>query len=260
MDGNFNKSDFDKLKFRVDLIDILSCDIIHSFPELKYFPEFGADKLAKLPKVLKFTQVFTYICYTYDFNSPYVKAYDSLLKRKKMACNAALFKRQPNGEFVEDVTEMILCGNEIINAMIIRFLRVLKNIKWGSMIAYLEAKLIADKSLIDAKVEPKDRKISMDTSTTLEKNISRLQQEIFEKEDNPNLIISLYDSIEDEEIFTPEFVALKQFQRENLPFCNPYTNKIPAEEYMRLQTEGESTFEWDNYDLVPKEKSEQEDE
>jgi len=250
MDSNFNKSDFAGLKFKVNEIDLNNCDIHHSFPEIKYHKEFGQEAISKFGSKLKFPQVFAYICYVYDNDSPFIKAYDSLAKRKKMAADAVHFKRRLTGAFEEEVEDIIRCSNHIVNAMIIRFARIKNNAEWGSLLTYSEAKQNADVALLDSTLIARDREINMKISLTMEKEISRLQKAMV-KDDNDDIIKMLYSAIEDEELATPEFIALKAFQRENPELCNPYINRIPIEQYMEKVKENESPHEWDNPDLVP---------
>ena len=253
--AEFLKSDFEKLRFRVDLIDVLNCDILHSFPEIRYFPEFSEGICTSLG--LKFSQVFAYICLAYDMNSPYVKKYDDIIKRKKTVADAVLFRRKQSGDFIPEVNKLISCEFPEVNRMIIRFCRMLKSDEWTSHITYQEAKKNAELLLLDPKLESQDKKTNFDISVKLRKEIQELKQYFLADDANRNLVNSLYDAIDEEELMTPEFVALKDFQREHLELFNPYVNKIPINKYMERLLEGASTFEWDNPDLVPKESEDE---
>ena len=251
MAQEFNKSDFADLIFRVDLIDLISSDILHLFPDLKRFEEFTPSNLdAVKGKDIKPAQLLAYIVYTYDMSSPYVKKYnDDILKRKKAVCDAVLFRRLPTGDFCPLVRQIILCQNEIVNRMIIRYLRIIKNQYWDSICTYMEALMIANTCLLDPKMDSKEKKENLAMSITLRKELGELQA-AFLAEQNVDLSLSLYDAIEEEELMTPEYVAEKTFMKENIQYFNPYQNKLPLDVFMKKVQNGESTWEWDNKEIL----------
>lgn len=251
MDNNFNKTDFDNLLFKVHLVDLKNCDIHKQFPDLIYYPEFSKANFEKLPRRFSPAQILAYIAYVYDINSPYVKVYDHLIKRKKQAANAALFDKRVTGEFVPDAEVIISNRNSIVNAMIIRYLRVLKNSKWSSLISYYEALSSSELALISPMTESKERAANLTMNITLRKEIELLEKEFLGKDDGGDIIKELYNAIEDVELSTPEFIALKQFKKENIELFNPYINRIPIAKYMQLVKDGLSTKEFDNPELIP---------
>lgn len=255
MTTEFNKSDFEKLRFRVDLIDLLETDILHVFPELKYREEFSPSNLVEASsKHAKIGQILAFIVYVYDFNSPYAKKYnDDILKRKKVVADAVLFGRNPLGEFYTPVTNIIQCKNDTVNKMIICFLRILKNQYWSSLCTYQEALRISEACLLNPEIESKDKKANLEMAITLRKEIAQIQQS-FLVDGNSNLESALYDAIEDEELATPEFIALKLFQKEKPMYFNPYHNRLPIDKFMEKLKNGESVYEWDNPDLIQRKR------
>jgi len=246
MNNDFVKSDFDKLRLPVHLMDMKSCDVYHSFPELKYYPEFSHSAVSKLPGLIKFTEILSYIVYVYDINSPYIKKYDNLLRRKRMVALDVGFKQKATGKFGQDVTDIILCYNDFVNAMIVRYLRMQNNVKWMSMVSYMQAKTNADIGLISSNTDAGDLAKLQKVSGGFEKDISRLQEELLMAENAPKIIDLLYDEIEDEELMTPELVAMKAFKREKPRMFSPWKNPMAVEEYLDKKSRGESTKQWDN--------------
>lgn len=248
----FNKSDFEKLKFRVDKIDLLNSDVLKLFPELPHFKEFytPAIKELELDGTVKFAQVFAFICYVYDNNSPYAKKYaDDIMKRKKVVADACFFPRNNSGEFKKSAENVITCRNAIFNAMVIRFLRILKNPHWSSLCTYMDALSLSELAMIDSTIESKEKRDHLGMTITLREEIQKLQ-ETFLGDNNPNLEMALYNAIEDEEMCTPEYIGLKEFQKENPNFFNPYTNKLPIRTFMEKLKNGESVYEWDNREII----------
>lgn len=250
MDNNFNKTDFDYLLFKVHLVDLKNCDIYKQFPDLVYYPEFSKENFEKIPKRFKPAQILAYIAYTYDINSPYVKVYDHLIKRKKQTANAALFDKRATGEFVPDAEMIIANKNTIVNAMIIRYRRLLKNSAWSSLISYTEALYDCEQVLVNPMAESKEKTANLAMSITLRKEIETLQKDFLGNDEGGDIIKELYSAIEDVELSTPEFIAFKLFKKENLELFNPYTNRIPLKKYMELIKEGKSTKEYDNPELI----------
>lgn len=250
MDNNFNKTDFNNLLFAVHLVDLKNCDVHKQFPDLTFYPEFSKENFEKLPKRFKPAQILAYIAYTYDINSPYVKVYDHLIKRKKQAANAALFDKRATGEFVPDAEMIIANKNSIVNAMIVRYRRILKNSKWNSLVSYTEALYAAESVLIDAMADHKEKSANLTMSITLRQEIELLEKDFLGNDESGDIIKELYSAIEDVELSTPEYIAFKIFKKENFKLFNPYTNKIPLKKVMELIKEGKSIKEYDNPELT----------
>lgn len=256
MDSNFNKTDFDNLLFPVHLVDLKNCDVHRQFPDLVYYPEFSKENFEKLPKRFKPAQILAYIAFTYDINSPYVKVYDHLIKRKKQAANAALFDKRATGEFVPDAEIIISNKNDVVNAMIIRYLRIIKNSKWSSLISYLEALSATELVLITPMAYHKERVANLQMNITIRKEVEILQKEFLCNDESGDIIKELYSAIEDVELATPEFIAFKMFKKEHLELFNPYTNKIPLKKVMELIKEGKSIKEYNNPELIQSDENE----
>lgn len=133
--------------------------------------------------------------------------------------------------------------------MIIRYLRIIKNQYWDSICTYMEALMIANTCLLDPKMDSKEKKENLAMSITLRKELGELQA-AFLAERNVDLSLSLYDAIEEEELMTPEYVAEKTFMKENIQYFNPYQNKLPLDVFMKKVQNGESTWEWDNKEIL----------
>jgi hypothetical protein len=98
-------------------------------------------------------------------------------------------------------------------------------------------------------MDSKEKKENLAMSITLRKELGELQA-AFLAEQNVDLSLSLYDAIEEEELMTPEYVAEKTFMKENIQYFNPYQNKLPLDVFMKKVQNGESTWEWDNKEIL----------
>ena len=250
MDNNFNKTDFNNLLFAVHLVDLKNCDVHKQFPDLTFYPEFSKENFAKLPKQFKPAQILAYIAYTYDINSPYVKVYDHLIKRKKQAANAALFDKDSSGKFTTDAELILSNKNSIVNAMIIRYLRIIKNSKWSSLISYTEALNAAELVLVSPMADHKEKSANLTMSITLREEIEVLQKSFLSNDESGDIIKELYSAIEDVDLATPEFIAFKLFKKEHIELFNPYTHSLPLEKVMQLIKEGKSIKKYDNPELT----------
>ncbi len=133
------KTDFDKLQYNVHAIEE-SADILALFPDLKRFPEF-IEPISIIkdgqPLTINKNKILKYVFYCYDKNSPFI--YEKNLIRRKILCaQQAGFKVNELGKF-NDVIDNILKGNnDIVNRMIIRFVRNQRDLRYSLLTAGLE--------------------------------------------------------------------------------------------------------------------------
>lgn len=254
----FTTKDCQDMFWNVAEVDMLSCDVPHQFPIIKHYSDFAIfyyNQKKDFQRESEYTglaagQLLYYICFTYDPKSPYVTKYLDINKRKTVILEQIGMVRKVDGRFNDNVEKVRRCKNELVNMAVLQFLRLLKDADWQSFVSYLELKAQVEGNLINAAIDVKDKKASLEMSKSIRLEIASLEKSFLSGDQNPNLVKAFYDSIEDEEIPTPEYIALKLFMKENPKEFNPYKNPLPVEDYMRLVKEGKSPYHWDNEDLV----------
>lgn len=237
----FDKRDFQDMRFRVDEVDVLTYNPLRSFPELKKYPEFSKTIIESLqPDAGK---MFAYVAYCYDFKSPYVMNSDNIVKRKKEALLASGFKQDENNRFSELAEQILANRHPKVNAMIVRYVRILKSSSWMTLVGYEETlakhilwmtsgQMEKDGETVD--IEPTAYKAVINNTETLKDLIDKLRSELLSGDNNPDLQKAVYDSIEMDDLnITPEEIAMHQFMGENPKLFNPYKEELTIEEFIQ---------------------------
>ena len=254
----FTTKDCQDMFWNVLEVDMISCDVPEQFPIMKHYSDFAIfyyKQRKDFARDIEYTsmtagQLLYYVCLTYDPKSPYVTKYIDINKRKTVILEQMEMVRKVDGRFNDHIENVRRCKNQLVNMAVLRFLRLLKDADWQSFISYLELKAQVEGNLINAAIDVKDKKESLNMSKSIRVEIAALEKSFLTGDQNPNLVRDFYDSIEDEEIPTPEAIALKLFMKERPKEFNPYKNPLPVEDYMRLVKEGKSPHHWDNEELV----------
>lgn len=245
MQNNFQEKDFERLEFRIDKVDILSYNPNNSFPKINKYPEFRQDVTNKIGG--EYRNVFAYIVYTYDYRSPFVIFNDNLQKRKRASLLNSGFKKGDNDKYSKLAEDILLNKNKVVNRMIIRYLRILKNDDWMTLVGYQEALARQTETMLTGQkeeisesgqsimtdIDPLDYSRIIQNVKSLRDNIKSLRMDFLTNDDNENLIDAIYDSIEYETlILTPEQYANQVYIGENPKLFNPYTQDKSIEEYI----------------------------
>lgn len=108
--------------------------ILASVPKLNY-PEFT-------PSLLKYgldkDQVIRYISCVYDKGSPFRNDFLEISQRKVMACLYVGFELDENNKWPKSVEDMMMCNNEIIVPMIVRYARTFKSAEFSFLVAIID--------------------------------------------------------------------------------------------------------------------------
>ena len=241
---NFTERDYSAMRYRIDKVDLLTYNPLHSFPEFKKYPEFNVNLGVGMQKY--FRNVFAYIAFTYDWGSPYVINYDNLLRRKKECLVAANFKCDADGKFPKIAEDILANKNPLVNRMIICFCRSLRNADWLALVGYEET---LSKHLMwmtsgkmdtaDGTSENLDPKLYSSVISNIESlrtNITELRTKFLTNDDNKDLIKAIYESIETDDLnITPEEIAYQLYMGSNPKLFNPYKQNIPVEEFIEKQ-------------------------
>lgn len=186
-------------------------------PEMKQkLPLFNQAVVGKYG-LLNCNLIHDYICYVYHPESP-LRNYDSMNKIKVKAAEYAGFPRYKNGNFEEDYEDIILCKNEMVNKMIIQYLKIHGNPDYKRLCMYndqLDILLNKLTELKDDTQDPKERKTVEETRKLIYSNIDSVSETIkninlifLKNDDNRDLLRSLYMDIEMENLgIFPEEIA-----------------------------------------------------
>lgn len=101
-------------------------DIKEAIPEFKQYKDKLPDK-----------KLFTWIVVMFDLNSPIRKTITNYYDRKKLSAEIAQFEKKSNGEFDDEVTDMLLGKNERVNVLIVAYLTQFSMPEYLQLIAYL---------------------------------------------------------------------------------------------------------------------------
>tara|TARA_R110000751_G_scaffold79121_1_gene159553 strand:+ start:6340 stop:6999 length:660 start_codon:yes stop_codon:yes gene_type:complete len=212
----FVKSDFDNLLCNVSDMPIGEIPTVW-FSNLLDYHEFSKIESEKVQ--LNFEEVFRYIVYMYDMNSPFIKI-DDLVKRKITAAKYAGFEAKKDGLkmlFSETVKCFLNCEDTSFNKMVIRYCRMQRSRKWSLLIA---AEVSYHNCLLqlmemdqdeDARDTEKKQKILKEAQQT-EVMLESMERDMLNGDDNGYLKRDIYDYIEEEAdrnlMLTPEQYAI----------------------------------------------------
>lgn len=214
---DYNDSSFSGLMFNVFRVPEKS-DILKTFPSLNRYKEFSAEMSLDRNIVLR------YIIYMYDQRTP-LRAIDNIFKRKNEAAILAKFPEDKKNPFKKEYEDVILNKNQVVNRMIIRFVRIQKNPSFSQLVSYEEAFYNQlEKLRTDDREDQEKTKDLIGNTNQLRKNIDELTADLLSGDENRNLQEELYTQIEYEQLgLSPEDIALKAQNGED-PLCgyNPY--------------------------------------
>ena len=242
MKTDYNESEFKGIRFAVHKVDVLSYNPVKSFPEIAIYPEYQPEFINLFGK--KFSAIFTYIVLAYDPASPYVLYNDSVVKRKREAMLAAGVETSTTtSRFPVWAEEVLTNKNKYANQMILRFERILKSDLWMTIVS-LQKSLFMNSMFLETGYMEKDGKqveLEPQQYTTTLKNLrditndlKNLKAEFFTQDNNSELLSSVYDSIEFDDLdITPEQRVKKILMGDKPAEFNPYTQDISVDEYIK---------------------------
>lgn len=186
---DFSEKDYAGMMFPVHKLSD-KADIIKTFPQLKNYPEFN-QKIEGLNS----TQVFKYVVFAYDRNSPLVKDVNiSISRRKAEAVKLAGFVLADE-KYDDDVFGMITCRTEAVAKMVVRYCRMSHNMVFEDLMSRMDAHYNENLWL---KTEPDatKRKSCLQNLSLLKTEIEALTNELLSADNNTFLKEELYAEIE----------------------------------------------------------------
>jgi hypothetical protein len=167
---------------------------------------------------LSHEKILDWICFVYHPNTP-MKIYNSRMKMKMESALIAKFSRDENGEFKKIYEDVLLGKNEIVNLMIVEYLKMFNNSDYLQLVLYKDMFEEEIKQMSNMRGEEggtgNDRKKmrdaidkSIDVQKKLKGVIKELESSFLNKEDNRDILASLYQEMELSKLgISPEEIA-----------------------------------------------------
>ena len=199
MEIDFSELDYSQMLVNVSLLKPKQ-DPRSVFSDIFSFPEYWEDtEDVDVKKTLK------YIPLAYDKNSPLHKHYSDLRKLKVKAAELAGFIKQDDGRFLSNVENVLLCGNRIVNKMIIRYCIQHKNMLYVKYVMYQQLYFTQMEQLLAGE---KSGKVSEFDS--IGDKIDEIRNQLFNQDKSQKLNSELEAFyFEDKLLLRPEDIARK---------------------------------------------------
>lgn len=220
---DLKKDDFEKLQYNVYALD-KDADILKEFSDLTRFKEFS-ESLIKFvlkekdwvpePLNLDRNMVLRYVFYCYDKKTPFLSE-KNLIRRKILCAQEAGFAVGKDGLFHKDVDDILRGYNEVVNRMIVRFVRNQRDLRYALLVSGLENyydninKLTEIRKKDDAKDSSLKTDLFNSTKVMLD-DLELLSDEVFNSDKE---LMFIADQVNQEEagsiVSYPEWIASKR--------------------------------------------------
>lgn len=210
----YTKEDFQGLLYNVYELP-LDKDPRHEWKELASYPEF---RKPQHPKVIgHFNEIFRYIVYMYDKNSPLIYITDTY-KRKMTAGELAGFTL--NGKkgvkrFNDFITDVLNCENDEVNRMIIRMCMLQRSDKFSLLMVGYENFYNTLTELLDNEADKtkdtKDKQTILKEAEQQADRMEKLRFDFLNKDPNHyidrDLYVHIAEEVERKILISPEDYA-----------------------------------------------------
>jgi hypothetical protein len=211
--------------FKGLMIDVFSgpknINLLTRFPILATYPEFTFAK--NIPHI-NINAAIRYVVAVYDKRG--LRVYEeSIQKRKKIAAELVGWRRE-DGKIEKVHLEILEGKNVAINRMVVRYLKIHKNVKYTSLVALEEAYFSSVLTMMDAAtIKNADHQLFKNLESDIENRIV----DFLSGDTNRNVAAELIDEIENEKLeLRPEDVAKRLKDGLKLVNYNPYDGWIPS--------------------------------
>jgi len=209
MDLEFQKSDFDKLMFRIDDMPD-KVDPVEYFPKLKKWPEFSPQ--LGWPKTLK-NKIFRWIVLVYDKESPFRTKVADVMKRKLSA--AKYVKLVESFELIDPIVRRILQGQHAeVNRMIVAYVRMHRQSQYALVVG-LENMFYEGLFQIQMGEAPK---VGNKQITTVQKELEDAVTALLNQDNNAQVRDELFLFVEEERLELRSEDIANVFASGNKPF------------------------------------------
>lgn len=212
--------DFEKLQYNVHAVE-KDADILKAFPDLTRFKEFS-EPLVKfvlkekdwVPEQLNLDRnmVLRYVFYCYDKKTPFLSE-KNLIRRKILCVQEAGFVAGKDGNFHKEVDDVLRGYNEVVNRMIVRFVRNQRDLRYALLVSGLENYYdnINKLTEIRKKDDAKDSSLKTDLFNSTKKMLDDLELLSDEVFNNDKELMFTADQLGEEEngriLSYPEHIA-----------------------------------------------------
>lgn len=191
-----------------------------SIQDIKEFKDYSG----ALPK----KKLFTWIVVMYDLESPLRKTIANYYERKKLAAEVAGWETMMNGEFAENVTNLLTGADESANTLVVAYLLQFSMPEYVQLIAFLNMSYAITREIMNNQFD-KDTDKTFDRLT---ERIKSLTNEVFGSGQFDEVMAArkaLYEMAEKERLkLTPENVVKMITNEGGLPeSMNPYNGYKP---------------------------------
>jgi hypothetical protein len=199
--SEFSDSDYSGIMFPIHKHPIKGKDYLTLFPDLNLYPEFSVDLLPPFTR----NQILAYCVYCYDKESPYRKKYPDLdIRRYKIGLEIG-FDMTDSGKFQSYVEEIFDGQNQVVNDMIICYVKIHYNTKYAFFVM-MEALFFTNLKTAVAGLGAN----KMVELKQIQEAMENAQRELLAFDNNKELIKALYKRVHIEKIdMSPETVAKK---------------------------------------------------
>lgn len=163
-------SDHDFKKLFVPIYDIKP-DYKKHLPLLSKYDEFS-----KTDEKIDFDTLFRYIVLAFDINSPIRYVYKTILEQRVKAALIAGFTVNKSGKFPKNIEQILLCENACVNRMIVRYITMINNEDYSTLIAYSEALRKQQEKILAGDVDQEKTKDMIFNINTLKNSIKELKE------------------------------------------------------------------------------------
>lgn len=193
---------------------------LSSIQSIKEFKEYKG----VLPK----KKLFTWIVVMYDIESPLRKTIANYYERKKLAAEVAGWERRMNGEFEDNVTNLLTGADEDANVLVVAYLMQFSMPEYVQLIAFLNMSYAITREIMQNQFD-KDTDKTFDRLT---ERIKSLTNEVFGSGQHDEVMAArkaLYETAERERLkLNPESIVKMMVEEGGLPdTMNPYGKYKP---------------------------------
>ena len=196
-----------------------SGSITKRYPELEVYPEFNP-KLYLEMKPLDFNDLMKYVVAVYDKKG--LRVYEeNVSKRKKIAANMVGWRQNADGGYPLKIEAILTNKNGLVNALIIRYLKLMRSVEYSSLVAFEEQYFNMISKMIQEDISKQDHEAFVKVEESLNRRVLDFCSGDYAK----GLHNSIYESIELEKLgLRPEDIARKLRNGDDIVDVKPYGN------------------------------------
>lgn len=164
------------------------------------------EEFANADKEFDFDTLLRYIVLAFDINSPIRYVYKTILEQRVKAALIAGFTINKAGKFPKYVEEMLLCENPNVNRIIVRYISIINNEDYSTLVVYSEALRKQQEKILAGDINQEKTKDMIANVNTLKNSIKELKETLLGE--SHDLQRTLYHFVSSDNLgISPEEVA-----------------------------------------------------